>query len=80
MKVIFSDGAETIGGLTQEGLEFVVGNLRAADEEEIRATIYRQRAATAQLIWSISGPKWEARSENDAEPAAVGGLCLSGRV
>ena len=63
-----------IGGLTQEGLEFVIGNLRPGDEEEMRATIYRGGArATAQLIWSIPGPKWEARTF-DGEPAVVGGF------
>jgi hypothetical protein len=64
-----------IGGLTPFGLEFVLGNLRDADEAELRATIYKgSAAATAQLIAGIPGPKWEARTERDAEPAAVGGF------
>jgi hypothetical protein len=64
-----------IGGLTPFGLEFVLGNLRDADEAEVRATIYKgSAAATAQLIAAIPGPKWEARTERDAEPAAVGGF------
>ena len=64
-----------IGGLTQYGLEFVLGNLRDADEAEVRATIYKGSAeATAKLIAAIPGPKWEARTERDAEPAAVGGF------
>ena len=64
-----------IGGLTQYGLEFVVGNLRDADEAEVRATIYQGSAEkTAKLIASIPGPKWEARTEHDAEPVAVGGF------
>jgi hypothetical protein len=64
-----------IGGLTQYGLEFVIGNLRDADEAEVRATIYQGSAEkTAKLIASIPGPKWEARTERDAEPAAVGGF------
>jgi hypothetical protein len=64
-----------IGGLTPYGLEFVLGNLRDADEAEVRATIYKGSAqATAQLIAGIPGPKWEARTERDAEPVAVGGF------
>jgi hypothetical protein len=64
-----------IGGMTPYGLEFVVGNLRDADEAEVRATIYQGSAeATAKLIAGIPGPKWEARTESDAEPAAVGGF------
>jgi hypothetical protein len=64
-----------IGGLTQAGLEFVIGNLRDADAAEVRATIDKGSAeATAKLIANIPGPKWEARTELDAEPAAVGGF------
>ena len=64
-----------IGGLTPYGLEFVLGNLRDADEAEVRATIHKGSAeATAKLIAAIPGPKWEARTERDAEPAAVGGF------
>ena len=64
-----------IGGLTQAGLEFVIGNLRDADAAEVRATIDKGSAeATAKLIAGIPGPKWEARIEDDAEPAAVGGF------
>ena len=64
-----------IGGLTPFGLEFVLGNLRDADEAELRATIGRESAeATSKLIASIPGPKWEARTESDAEPAAIGGF------
>ena len=64
-----------IGGLTPEGLEFVLGNLRDADEAEVKATIDKGSAeATAKLIAMIPGPKWEARTERDAEPAAVGGF------
>jgi len=64
-----------IGGLTPFGLEFVLGNLRDADEAEVRATIGRESAeATAKLFASFPGPKWEARAESDAEPAAIGGF------
>ena len=62
-----------IVGLTPFGLEFVLGNLRDADEAELRATIGRGSAeATAKLIASIPGPKWEARAGD--EPAAIGGF------
>lgn len=62
-----------IGGLTPFGLEFVLGNLRAADDAEVRATIGQGSAeATAKLFASFPGPKWEARF--DDEPAAVGGF------
>jgi hypothetical protein len=61
-------------GLTETGLEYVLGNLRAADEDEVRATIYQgSAAATAELILSIPGPKWEARTLL-GEPAAIGGF------
>ena len=64
-----------IGGLTPFGLEFVLCNLRACDDLELRATIYSGSAEqTAQLIHKIPGPKWEARTESDAEPAAIGGF------
>jgi hypothetical protein len=64
-----------IGGLTQYGLEFVLGNLRDADEAEMRATVYQGSAeATAKLIASVPGPKWEARADKDGEPVAVGGF------
>ena len=64
-----------IAGLTPFGLEFVLGNLRDADEAELRATIYQGSAeATVKLISSIPGPKWEARTESDGEPAAIGGF------
>jgi hypothetical protein len=63
-----------IQGLTEIGLEYVLGNLRQSDEEEMRATIYKGSAeATARLIWSIPGPKWEACTA-EGEPAAVGGF------
>ena len=64
-----------IGGLTPFGLEFVLGNLRPTDEVELRATIFQGSAeATAKLIAQIPGPKWEARTESDSEPAAIGGF------
>ena len=64
-----------IGGLTQTGLEFVIGNLRDADAAEVRATIDKGSAeATAKLIATVPGPKWEARIDSDGEPAAVGGF------
>ena len=64
-----------IGGLTQGGLEFVLGNLCSADELELRATIWKGSAeSTAALIAQIPGPKWEARAESDGEPVAVGGF------
>jgi hypothetical protein len=64
-----------IGGLTPFGLEFVLSNLRDADEAEVKATIGRGSAEqTAKLFASFPGPKWEARAESDAEPVAVGGF------
>ena len=63
-----------IQGLTEIGLEYVLGNLRVADEAELRATIYQGDAlSTARLILSIPGPKWEARTV-DGEPAVIGGF------
>ena len=63
-----------IQGLTMIGLEYVLGNLRAADAVEVRATIFQGDAAsTSALIWSIPGPKWEARTVG-GEPAAIGGF------
>lgn len=63
-----------IQGLTEIGLEYVLGNLRACDEAEVRATVYQQDArSTAQLILTIPGPKWEARCA-DGEPAMIGGF------
>ena len=64
-----------IGGLTPGGLEFVLGNLRDADEAEMRATVYQGSAeATAKLVAGVPGPKWEARADSDGEPVAVGGF------
>lgn len=63
-----------IQGLTAFGLEHVLGNLRDADEAELRATIYQGDArSTAGLILSVPGPKWEARAI-DGEPVAIGGF------
>jgi hypothetical protein len=63
-----------IQGLTELGLEYVLSNLRSPDEAEVRATIHQGSAeATALLILSIPGPKWEARTV-DGEPAVIGGF------
>jgi hypothetical protein len=63
-----------IQGLTPIGLEYVVGNLRPCDADEIRATVWQGSAAsTAHLILTIPGPKWEARTD-EGEPAAIGGF------
>lgn len=64
-----------IGGLTPGGLEFVLGNLRREDDLEMRATVYQGSAeATAKLVASVPGPKWEARANSDGEPVVVGGF------
>jgi hypothetical protein len=63
-----------INNLTSVGLEYVLGNLRAHDRREVEATIDCGSAqATAELIRTIPGPKWEARTRA-GRPAVVGGF------
>lgn len=63
-----------INNLTEIGLEYVLGNLRARDRREVEATIDCGSAErTAELIWTIPGPKWEARTRR-GKPAVVGGF------
>lgn len=63
-----------IGEMTEEGLVYVLGHLCAEDLAELKATVDQGAVeATARLILSIPGPKWEVQAP-DGEPAAVGGV------
>jgi hypothetical protein len=64
-----------IGNLTYPGLCYVMAHLRAADRREAGATVAGIGGPenVCAVIWSVPGPKWEARTD-EGTPAVVGGF------